>query len=134
MNIFKKYKLYKEYKKTVDEHMPYFNKVFQLEKNNWYELYTTISFNDVPEELVKKFGYDAVVDTEIKNYIKKFRSYLDDMNLYELYNLYEIKQLNEREFGITFGYSLMNSRSLILSKLLFIIGGSLLLGLPLLFL
>jgi len=118
MNIFKKIKLFKEYKSFVKEHSDIFFKEFGLEYNNWYELYTTISFKDAPEEIINSTGLDALVEVEIKKYIKKFSLKLEDLNLYEFVNLYEIKKINEYNYGITFGYSLHSNKSLMIIKFL----------------
>lgn len=117
MNIFKKIKLYKIYKESLKENIEFFKKEFKLEVNNWNELYTTISFVDAPDKLTQKLGKNALVEIEIKNYIKTFNTYLKQMNLNELYNLYDITKLNSKEYGITFGYSLMNNRQIIITKL-----------------
>ena len=130
MNIFKRIKLYKIYKESIDENIEHFQNNFKLERNNWDELYTTITFIEAPRELVEKMGEYTIVEKEIKEYIIKFYGYLDLMNLNELYNVYDIKKLNETDYGITFGYSLMNNRQIILTKFftkllcsLLIIGG-----------
>lgn len=117
MNIFKKIKLYKIYKDSIQENVEIFKNEFKIDINNWNELYTTISFIDAPEEILQKIGQDALVEIEIKNYIKNFNTYLTKMNLNELYNLYDITKLNPKEYGVTFGFSLMNNRQLIITKL-----------------
>lgn len=118
MNIFKKIKLFKEYKKSIKEHQEIFENQFGLEYNNWYELYTTISFKDTPEELINSTGMDSIVEVEIKKYIRNFSATLENINLYEFINLYEIKKLNNYNYGITFGYSLSSNRSIIITKIL----------------
>lgn len=117
MNIFKKIKLFKEYKTQVLENAEFFEKKYALEYNNWYELYTTITLKDAPEDLIKSYGTDSLIQTEVKKYIKNFRTDLQTLNLEEFFNVYEIKKINDYDYGITFGFSLINNRKLILIKI-----------------
>lgn len=117
MNIFKKIKLFKEYKTQVLDNAEFFEKKYALEYNNWYELYTTITLKDAPEDLIKSYGTESLIQTEVKKYIKNFRKDLQILNLEEFFNVYEIKKINDYDYGITFGFSLINNRKIILTKI-----------------
>ena len=83
-------------------------------------MYTTITLTDAPDDLKQKYG-SALAEYEIKNYITLFNSSLPKLGLEELVNVYEIKKLNNDEYGIAFGFSLFNNTRMILILLSIII-------------
>lgn len=115
--LFKAYNFFKIYKKNILKNETYLFNKYGLEINLWYELYTTIDLTDAPEDLIKNYG-SALAEIEIKKYIKSIKNDSEKLELEELIDVYEIKKINNFNYGIAFGYKLMNNRTLIISKLI----------------
>jgi len=116
IKFFRAFRLFFEYRRNVIKNKVYLNEKFGLEVSWIYEMYTTLTLADAPDDMKQKYG-SALAEHEIKKYIANFNSSLPKMGLEELVNVYEIKKLNAQEFGIAFGYSLYNNTRLILIML-----------------
>lgn len=121
IKLYRKIKFFFTYRKNILKNLQYLSEKYGLVSNIWLELYTTITFVDAPPEMVQKYGKTALVEKELKEYITKLNSDLPKLELDELLNLYEIKKLDDNNYGIAFGYALANNTILILSALLFVI-------------
>jgi len=117
MTIFQKIKLYKEYKQFLKKEEIVLKENFALDRNLLNELYVTLILTDVPEEVRLKYDIATVAEVEIKKYISGFNKYLEQNNITELVNVYEIKKIKDDLYGITFGFSLLNNRRYFLFKL-----------------
>jgi hypothetical protein len=117
--LFRNLKLYKEYKKAIREHEEYLLSEYGLERNNFNELFTTITLIDAPQELVNKFGLNVLIKKNIKEFLEKLDTDSEKLNLNELLKIYETKKLNEYEIGVTIGFKPINSRRITLIKTVF---------------
>jgi hypothetical protein len=113
IKFFRKIRLFNDYRRNVIANKKYLNEKFGLEVSWIYELYTTITLVDAPEDLKQKYG-SALAEHEIKKYIESVNASLPKLGLEELVNVYEIKRLNKDNFGIAFGFSLYNNTKLML--------------------
>lgn len=113
IKFFRSIRLFFDYRRNIIENKLYLNEKFGLEVSWIYEMYTTITLVDVPDEMKQKYG-SALPEYEIKKYITAVNSNLPKLGLEELVNVYEIKRLNNDEYGIAFGYALFNNARLFL--------------------
>lgn len=97
------------YKRQIKKNKKYLETNYGLNIDSIYRLWTVIDLSSVPEEVEKKTGLDAVIETELKKYIYKFNKDLGFLELNDLINVYEIKKINDYMYGVTFGYSLYNN-------------------------
>lgn len=113
VKFFRAIRLFFEYRKNIVKNKKYLNEKFGLEISWIYEMFTTITLVDAPDDLKQKYG-SALAEYEIKKYIEQVNANLGKLGLEELVNVYEIKKLNADEYGIAFGYSLFNNSRLML--------------------
>ncbi len=97
------------YRKLILKHRVYFAKQYGLNIDRIYRLWTVIDLSQMPEDLVKTYGKDALVEIEMKKYLHMFNKDLPSMELDELINVYDVKPLPNNRFGITLGYKLYNN-------------------------
>lgn len=102
----------KQSKKFLQEKYGFLFNIFQ-------EFYITITLEDAPDELKQKYG-SALAKHEIDKFITKINNDLPKLELNELVKVYEIKKLDEFNYGVAFGYREIYSRKIIYS-LLFIL-------------
>lgn len=113
MKFIRSIRLFFDYRRNILKNRLYLSEKFGLEISWIYEMYTTLTLADAPEDMKQKYG-SALAEFEIKKYITAVNSNLAKLGLEELVNVYEIKRLNKDEYGIAFGYALFNNTRLIL--------------------
>lgn len=118
IKFFNTLKLYKSYKKIIRTNEDYLIDNYDLQRNIFNELSTTITLIDAPKDLIETYGLTAIVEKNIKEFITKLQTDSEKLDLEELISLYEVKKLNDYDYGITVGFSLMNSRRIFLIKIL----------------
>ena len=59
--LFRILKNYKDYKISIRKHEEYLFNEYGLERNNFNELITTITLVDAPQDLIDKFGIQALL-------------------------------------------------------------------------
>lgn len=116
IKLYRTIKFFLVYRRNILKNRTYLSEKFGLNISWIYEMYTTISLIDAPRELKEKYGA-ALPEFEIRNYIKSFNASLPKLELEELVNVYEIKKLNNTDYGVAFGYSLANNSKIIVSAL-----------------
>jgi len=114
--LFNYLKFFRIYKSNVSKHEKYLNDKYNLDLNIWYELSTTLTLIDAPEDLIKEYGPIALAQAEVNKYIKAVLDESSDLDLNELIKTYEVKKLSPYNYGITFGFSLVKNRKFILIK------------------
>lgn len=123
--LIKTFRLFKQYKKQLLLNQSYLKQKYDFEINNWYEFYTTVTLIEAPEDIIKKFGVDTVAEKEISMFIEKITIDLEKLEMDELVNVYEIKRLNQKEYGITLGFrplvKWLNNRRIMTIKFLFVV-------------
>jgi len=113
IKFFRSIRLFFDYRRNVIKNKLYLNEKFGLEVSWIYEMYTTLTLAEAPEDMKQKYG-SALAEYEIKKYIGVVNANLAKLGLEELVNVYEIKRLNKDEYGIAFGYALFNNLRLLL--------------------
>jgi hypothetical protein len=113
MNIFKKIRLFDEYKKIIKSKRVDLEGSFNLRIDRAQRLYTVLN---IPEELfgepynIRKSDIDTISQTYIKEYVTRLSTYLNSIGLTELYDFYEpIKKVDKYSYLLIMGFKPMNS-------------------------
>lgn len=113
MNIFKKLKLYSDWKKILKKNKVDLEANFNLRFDNAYRLYTIIN---VPMDMfgepynLRKTDIDKISENYIREYIRAASDYLDSIGLSELYDFYEpIQKKDKYSYLLILGFKPMNT-------------------------
>jgi hypothetical protein len=112
ISFFKKIKLFRVFKITIDDNSLELESRFNLRTDNAYRLYTVIN---IPEELVgeayslKKADIDLISESYIKQYSADVSKYLNSKGLNELFDFYKIDKVGKYSYLLVFGFSLFKS-------------------------
>lgn len=112
ISLWKKIKLFNNYKKIVKENKIELENKFGIRIDNAYRMYTVLN---IPEELIgeeyslKKADIDAISQNFIKEYGTNLASFLNKKGLSELYEYYEIKKVDRYSYLLVYGYSFFKS-------------------------
>lgn len=120
MRLYRIIKFFFVYRKNILKNGTYLQEKYGFNINFWCEIYTTLTLADAPKELKDKYG-KALVEVELKKFIALINNDLPKLELDELMNVYEIKRLDDDNWGIAFGYALANNRKLITISTLVIV-------------
>lgn len=113
MNIFKKIKLFRAFRKGVNDSKIELQNRFNMRIDGAYRLYTVLN---VPEELVgeayslKKSDIDRISENFIREYTKELSTLLNSKGLNELYEIYDISKVDKYSYLIVVGYRLFKSQ------------------------
>ena len=116
IKLYRKIKFFFVYRKNILKNRKYLEDKYGFNINLLLEMYTTITLAYAPKDLKEKMG-KALVEIEIKKFINLVNADLPKLELDELVNVYEIKRVDDDNWGIAFGYALANNTKLILSML-----------------
>jgi len=114
IKLYRTIKFFFIYRKNVLKNRIYLQDKYGMNINMMLEMYTTLTLADAPKDLKEKLG-KALVEMELKKFIALVNADLLKLDLDELVNIYEIKRINDDNWGIAFGYKLANNTRLILS-------------------
>ena len=113
MNIFKKIRLYRQYKSTIKSNRVRLASDFGSRIDRANRIYTVLNF---PEESfgepynLRKSDIDTISERFIREYVSKLSTFLNEIGLSELYDFYEpIKKVDKYSYLIIFGYKPFNS-------------------------
>lgn len=112
ISLYRKLKLFKEFKKILKLNENEINQVFGSRVDNAYRIYNVLN---VPEEMIgepynlRKSDIDRFAETMIKEYSSKISEYLDSKGLKEMYDFYEIKKVDKYAYLVVLGFSLPNN-------------------------
>lgn len=112
LSIFKKIKIFKEYKKIVKSCEEELSQKFNLRIDRSYRLYTVLN---IPEDFIgeaysiKKSDIDKISENFNKEFAQEVAKFLEEKGLRELYQIYEIKKVEKYSYLIVFGFSLFKS-------------------------
>jgi hypothetical protein len=115
MNIFKKIRLFLNYRKTLINNKNILAEKFNIRIDGAQRMYTVIN---VPEELVgeayslKTSDINRISENFVRKYNEDLSKFLNSNNLTELYKIYEIKKVDKYSYLIVIGFSLLNSAKL----------------------
>jgi len=113
MNIFKKIRLYREYKSLIKKNRVRLESDFGIRIDRANRIYTVLN---IPEESfgepynLRKGDIDIISERFIREYVSKLSMFLNEIGLSELYDFYEpIKKVDKYSYLIIFGYKPFNS-------------------------
>ena len=118
--LYIKIKLFFVYCKNLNKAKKYLNEKYGFNYNLLYEFFTVINLIDIPKETQQQYG-SSFAQVEIKKFIKLINEDLPKLELNELVNVYEIKKIDEYNYGIAFGYSLLSNKKIIYTFLICIL-------------
>jgi hypothetical protein len=113
MDMFKKLKLFLTYRKFISQNKTELETMFNIRVDKAQRLYTVIN---IPEELIgeaysiKKSDIDRISETYLRQFSSELSNYLDNKNLKELYDVYEIQKVDKYSYLLVFGFSLFKSQ------------------------
>ena len=113
MNIFKKIKLFHNYKKIISLSKVQLEANFNIRVDRASRIYTVLN---IPDELygepynLRKSDIDKISETYIREYIGKLSEYLNEKGLSELYDFYDpVKKVDKYSYLIILGFKPFNS-------------------------
>lgn len=112
MNIFKKISLFLGWRKTIIKNKKELAQKFNIRVDGAQRLYTVIN---IPEEIVgeayslKTSDINRISETFIRQYNSELASYLNGLNLTELYKSYDVKKVDKYSYLVVIGFRLFES-------------------------
>lgn len=112
ISIFKKIRLFNNFKKVVKENQRELAARFNLRIDRADRLYTVLN---IPEELIgeayalKKADIDRISQNYIREYSSELSKYLNSKGLSELFDFYKMDKVGKYSYLIVFGFSLFKS-------------------------
>ncbi len=103
--LFRIIKFFFIYRKNIHKNKAYLLTKYGLNIDRLDRLWTVLTLVDVPEQIRETQGI-GLYSSEIKKYTKNFNADLPKIDLFELVKPYELKKIDNDNYGITFGYSL----------------------------
>lgn len=123
ISLIKKIRLFLSYRKTINKLKFELENNFSARIDNASRIYTVIN---IPSSLIeepynlRKEDIDSLAKTYIKEYTNKLSLFLNQNNLFELYDFYEVKKVEKYSYLLVFGFSLFNSGSFIRNFYIFL--------------
>lgn len=119
MNIVKRYRIYKDYTKIIKSAMPELNKDFDMNINQFNEIFTVLDLTTTPDYIKNEHGslWEIMEINKFKNVIYQR---LQKYNLLEECSILDVKKLDDCYYGITFGIkeNIWKPRKWLLTKLI----------------
>jgi hypothetical protein len=112
ISFFKKVSLFRFWSKTLKSKKTELLEKFNTRVDTSSRLYTVIN---IPPSLIeepynlRKSDIDNLARSFITEYSTKISSYLNSLELLELYDYYEIKKVDKYSYLVVFGFSLFKS-------------------------
>jgi hypothetical protein len=112
IGLFKKIRLFRLFKKIVNENKNELNTNFGIRVDRAYRLYTILN---IPEELIgdafslRKSDIDRISEPYIKEYTNELGSFLNSKGLSEMYDFYELSKEDKLSWKLIIGFKLFKS-------------------------
>ena len=112
VSIFRKRKLFREYKKSIRLNRTELEQKFNIRIDRADRLYTVVN---IPEDVIgepynlRKTDIDKISEKFIKEYSTGVSKFLDSINLNEMYEFYKIEKITKYSYLVVFGFSLFRS-------------------------
>jgi hypothetical protein len=109
----RKVRLFFLYRKSLRKIQTQMENNFNARIDNASRIYTVIN---IPSSLIeepynlRKEDIDSIAKNYIKEYSMKLSTFLNQNNLMELYDFYEVKKVEKYSYLVIFGFSLFNSQ------------------------
>ena len=112
ISLFKKIKLFSEYKKKLSELKEEIETSFGARIDNAWRIYNVINIpiDSVGEPYnIKKSDIDKIAENFIKEYTIEISKYLNTRGLSELFDFYEVKKVDKYSYLVVLGFSLFKT-------------------------
>jgi hypothetical protein len=113
MNIFRRLRLYRDYKKAIKSNKVALEANFNVRIDNANRMYTVIN---IPEENfqepynLRTGDIDIISQQFVREYINALSNYLNNIGIPEMYDFYEpIKKVGKYSYLVVLGYKFMDS-------------------------
>jgi hypothetical protein len=112
IGLFKKIRLFRLFKKIVNENKNELNTNFGIRVDRAYRLYTILN---IPEELIgdafslRKSDIDRISEPYIKEYTNELGGFLNSKGLSEMYDFYELSKEDKLSWKLIIGFKLFKS-------------------------
>ena len=112
ISFFKKVSLFRFWSKTVKSKREEILQNFNTRVDTSSRLYTVIN---IPPTLIeepynlRKSDIDNLARSSVTEYSSKISTYLNSLDLLELYDYYEVKKVDKYSYLVVFGFSLFKS-------------------------
>lgn len=112
INFFKKYKLFRFFKKTLNNNKVELEMNYGIRVDSAYRIYTVLN---IPEELIgeayslRKSDIDRISESYIKEYSKNLNNFINSIGLGELCEFYKIEKVDKYSYLLVLGFSLFKS-------------------------
>lgn len=112
VSLYKKIKLFGDFKKKINSNKEYLQEKFNIRIDRSCRMYTVIN---IPETLIgdayslRKSDIDTISKNFTREYTSELSSYLESQGLTEMYKVYEIKKVDKYSYLLVFGFSLFQS-------------------------
>jgi hypothetical protein len=112
VSLYKKIKLFKEYKKIIDYNSRSLLADFNIKIDSAYRMYTVLNINpdDIGEAFsLKRSDIDKISENYIRQYSSDLAKYLNNIGLSELYDYYKVEKVDKYSYLIVYGFSQFRS-------------------------
>lgn len=122
VSFFRKLKLLKLWKKTLNENRSKFRSDYGIEIDNAYRMYTVLN---IPQEYIgdsytlRKADIDRIADSYIKEYTAELSKFLKSIGLVELSSFYDTQKVDKFSYLIVYGFSLIRTEKYYKNLLLY---------------
>lgn len=112
IGFFKKLKLFREFRKIINDNKNYLNVNFGVRVDRAYRLYTILN---IPEELfgeafsLRKSDIDRISEPYIREYTNELGVFLNSKGLNEMFDFYELSKVDKFSWKIVIGFKLFRS-------------------------
>lgn len=112
IGFFKKLKLFREFKKIINDNKNYLNVNFGIRVDRAYRLYTILN---IPEELfgeafsLRKSDIDRISEPYIREYTNELGVFLNSKGLNEMFDFYELVKVDKFSWKIVIGFKFFRS-------------------------
>lgn len=112
IGFFKKLKLFREFRKVINDNKNYLDVNFGIRVDRAYRLYTILN---IPEELfgeafsLRKSDIDRISEPYIREYTNKLGVFLNSKGLNEMFDFYELSKVDKFSWKIVIGFKLFRS-------------------------
>lgn len=117
VKLYRTLKFFFIYRKNLVKNFKFLEDKYGFNMNLFYEFYTVLTLSDAPKELKEKYG-KAFIETEYKKFISMLNSDLSKLELDELVKPFEIKKIDNDNYGVAFRYSLASNKTIMISLLI----------------
>lgn len=112
VSLFKKIKLFNEYKRIIKFNSKSLINDFNIRIDSAYRMYTV--FNISPDDIgdafsMKRSDIDRLSESYIRQYSSNLSKYLDNIGLNELFDYYKVEKVDKYSYLIVYGFSLFKS-------------------------